>query len=142
MTRLKKIAIDIDPSSKLANIAKDLRSKIAEISLKERGFRPDAMFYCLSALKYFKEKTKKEINMITLEIALKGRQGLEVNDPEKKYEINSMKGSFSGLHLFSYLYVGFKIIDPSVDLGLDISNEYEQALKLFEQEKTSGYTIH
>ena len=53
-----------------------------------------------------------------------------------------MKGSFSGLHLFSYMYVGFQIIDPSADLGLDISKEYEEALKLFEQEKTSGYTIH
>jgi tetratricopeptide (TPR) repeat protein len=137
-----KIVIDIDASTKIANSAKELRSKIAEISLKEKGFRPDAMFYCLSALQYFKDKTKKEVNVITLEIALKGRQGLDINDPEKKYKLNSMKGSFSGLHLFSYMYVGFQIIDPSADLGLDISKEYEEALKLFEQEKTSGSTIH
>jgi len=137
-----QIAIGIDGSTKIANIAKDLRSKIASINLKEKGFRMDAMLYCLAALKYFKDKTKKEVNLITLDIAMKGRQGLDVNDPAKKYKLKSIEGSFSGLQLVSYMYVGFKIVDPSIDAGIDIAQEYEAALTLFEQEKPNGYTIH
>jgi tetratricopeptide (TPR) repeat protein len=137
-----KIAIDIDGTTEIAKFSKDMRGKIAEINLKKAGFRTDAMFYCLAALQFFKDKTKEQVNRITLEIALKGRQGLDINDPDQKYNLNTMKGSFSGLQLFSYMYVGFKIIDPSVDLELDISQEYKEALNLFEQEKTSGPTIH
>jgi hypothetical protein len=38
--------------------------------------------------------------------------------------------------------VGFKIIDPSLNVGLDLSEEYKEALILFEQERKYGYTIN
>ena len=137
-----KIAIDFDESTKIASLAKDLRREIAGINLKSKGFRTDAMFYCLGALQFFAGKKSEEIRKVAFEIGLKGRQGLDINDPGKKYTINSMSGSFTGLHLVSYMYVGFKIIDPSLDIGLDLSEEYKEARRLFEQERPYGYTIH
>lgn len=136
------IAISIDGTTKIADFSKDLKSRIAEISLKKEGFRTDAMFYCLSALQFFKSKTKKDINLITLEIALKGAEGLDVNDPAERYSIKSLKGTFSGLHLFCYMYVGFQVIDSTANLGMDISQEYNEALRLFEQGNANGHTIH
>lgn len=137
-----KVAIDLDESTKIASLAKDLRREIAGINLKSKGFRTDAMFYCLGALQFFAGKKSEEIRKVAFEIGLKGRQGLDINDPGKKYTINSMSGSFTGLHLVSYMYVGFKIIDPSLDIGLDLSEEYTEARRLFEQERPHGYTIH
>lgn len=136
------MAIDLDGASEIANLAKELRGKIAEINLKKAGFRTDVVFYCVSAMRHFRGKTKEQVNRITLEIALLGRQGLDINDPDQKYTLKTMKGSFSGLQLFSFMYVGFRIIDPTIDAGMDISREYEEALRLFEQEKPHGYTLH
>jgi hypothetical protein len=50
-----------------------------------------------------------------------------VNDPAQKYSINSIPGKFSGLHLLCIEYVGFQLIDPSLDLGFDLSAEYAEA---------------
>ena len=137
-----KIAIALDESSKIAGLAKDLRRDIAEINLKSEGFRTDAMIFCLSALKFFKEKTIAEAKQVTFEIGIKGKNGLDINGPDKKYTLNTMEGSFTGLQLVSYMYVGFKIIDPSLNVGLDLSEEYKEALILFEQERKYGYTIN
>ena len=137
-----KIAIDLDESSKIADMAKDLRREIAGINLKAKGFRPDAMFYCLSALQFFKDKTPEKVRQVAFEIGMKGRQGLDINNPDKKYTLDSMDGSFTGLQLVSYMYVGFKMIDPKLDVGLDLSEEYQQALGLFSKERPHGYTLH
>ncbi len=137
-----KITIDLDESTKIASLAKNLRREIAGINLKSKGFRTDAMFYCLSALQLFKGKTAEQVKQIAFEIGVKGEQGLDINDPNKKYTLNSMSGSFTGLRLVSYMYVGFKIIDPGIDVGLDLSEEYREALRLFNQERPHGYTIH
>jgi tetratricopeptide (TPR) repeat protein len=137
-----KIAIDLDESSKIADMAKDLRREIAGINLKAKGFRPDAMFYCLSALQFFKDKTPERVRQVAFEIAMKGRQGLDINNPDKKYTLESMDGSFTGLQLVSYMYVGFMMIDPKLDVGLDLSEEYQQALGLFGKERPHGYTLH
>jgi tetratricopeptide (TPR) repeat protein len=137
-----KIAIDLDKSTKIAGMAKDLMREIAEISLKAKGFRTDAMFHCISALQFFKDKTPEQVRQIAFEIGMKAREGLDVNNPEKKYTLDSMDGSFTGLQLISYMYVGFKMIDPTLDIGLDLSEEYKQAIGLFSKEMPHGYTIH
>jgi len=137
-----KITIDLDESSKIASLAKELRREIAGINLKSKGFRIDAMFYCMSAKQYFENKTIEQIRQITFEIGLKGRDGLDINDPNKKYTLRTMEGSFTGLQLVSYMYVGFKIIDPNIDIGLDLSEEFTEALKLIEKERSYGHTIH
>jgi tetratricopeptide (TPR) repeat protein len=136
------IAITLDESTKIAGMAKDFRREIAEISLKAKGFRSDAMFYCLSALQFFKDKTPEQVKQVAFEIGMKGRQGMDINNPDKKYTLDSMDGSFTGLQLVSYMYVGFKMIDPKLDTGLDLSEEYKQALGLFSKERPHGYTLH
>jgi tetratricopeptide (TPR) repeat protein len=137
-----KVAIDLDESTKIAGMAKDFRREIAEINLKAKGFRADAMFYCLSALQFFKDKTLEQVKQVAFEISMKGRQGMDINKPDKKYTLDSMGGSFTGLQLVSYMYVGFKMIDPKLDIGVDLSEEYKQALGLFSKERPHGYTIH
>jgi len=137
-----KVAISLDESTKIAGMAKDFRREIAEITLKEKGFRSDAMFYCLAALQFFQDKTTEQVRQVTFEIGARGRQGLDINNPDKKYTLDSMDGSFSGVQLVSYMYVGFEMIDPEQDIGLDLSEEYKQALGLFSKERPHGYTIH
>lgn len=137
-----KVVIALDESTKIAGLAKDLTREIAEINLKSQGFRTDAMFYCLGALQFFDGKKSEEIREVAFEIGLKGTQGLDINNPDKKYTLTSMLGTFTGLQLVSYMYVGFKIIEPSIDTGLDLSEEYKEALRLFKQESSYGYTIH
>jgi hypothetical protein len=41
-----------------------------------------------------------------------------------------LPGKFPGLQLLCIEYIGFKQIDPSVDLGFDLSAEYAAALAL------------
>lgn len=126
-----KIVIKNSNDLNLLELAKDLRRKIAEINLKSDGFRIDAMFYCLGALEYFKNYKIKDVQKISFEIALKGQSGLDVNNPNKKYNLNSMAGEFSGLQLVCYMYVGFKTFAPEQDIGMDFSEEYNMAKKLF-----------
>lgn len=64
------------------------------------------------------------------EIALLGRGGLDVNDSTPTYTLTSMEGSFSGLQLVCYMYVGFKRIEPGLDAGFELSREYEKARAL------------
>ena len=59
-----------------------------------------------------------------------GSRGLDVNNPGKKYSVASLEGGFSGLHLLCIEYVGFQMIDPSIDLGFDLSSEYQAAFAL------------
>jgi len=42
----------------------------------------------------------------------------------------SPTSKFSGLHLLCIEYVGFQLIDPSIDIGFDLSAEYAAARKV------------
>ena len=130
-----KSVINKSNNSELLEPAKDLRRKIAEINLKSSGFRIDVMFYCLGALEHYKNCNNKDIQEIPFEIGLKGQDGLDVHNPEKKYNLKSMSGEFTGLQLVSYMYVGFKIIKPEVDIGMDFSEEYKTAQELFNKKR-------
>ena len=59
-----------------------------------------------------------------------GAKGLSVTDPSTKYQLRSLSEDFTGLHLLCIEYVGFKIIDPNVDIGFDISAEYAEACRV------------
>ena len=67
---------------------------------------------------------------ITLEVALKGQSGLDINDPEQKYTLKSLPGKFSGMHLVCIMYVGVKALDPNADAGIDLSQEYATTMAL------------
>jgi tetratricopeptide (TPR) repeat protein len=109
-------------------------TKIAEATLRFAGdLRMDVVMYCLSALQRFNEMGRKKLHVVLLEIALVGRAGLDVNDPSRKYHLQSMEGSFTGLQLVAYLFTGFKVIGESMDVGMDLSREYETARQLWER---------
>ena len=128
--------LEMDAPPKIQELAKDGLREIAMKNLKSKGFRADAVFYCLGAINFFKNKSMKEIQDISFEIGLKGRSGLDINDPQRKYQIISMPGTFTGLQLVCYMYVGFRLIAPERDIGIDLSDEYRAALQLVgEREK-------
>ncbi|HTW93044.1 MAG TPA: tetratricopeptide repeat protein [bacterium] len=118
--------------------AKEMRREILNRDLHQQDLRPDAVFYCLGALELFKDKPDEYVREVTFEIGLLGRSGLDVNNPDRKYRLKCLPGEFSGLHLVSIMYVGFRRIDPSVDVGMDFAREYVAARKLFESDGAPG----
>ena len=133
---LKRIA-ELSPYTDLAERAKSARNEIASITMRrETGTEPriDAVMYCLAALQKFNELGNQKAQTITYEIAMLGRDGLNINNPEKKYTLKSMPGEFTGMQLISYMYVGLKQMDPNLDPGIDLENEYKTALDLFGKE--------
>jgi tetratricopeptide (TPR) repeat protein len=140
--RYLRKTIEIGEFSPVSQMAKDLLREIAAITLKAQGFRTDAMFYCIHALKLFDKIGQAETKKIAFEIALKGQQGLDINDPSKKYTLNSLEGVFTGLQLVSYMFVGFKRIASGMDVGIDLSEEYEMALHFMELKGMYEYSIN
>lgn len=128
---LFKKLIAAHKNATITELAKTARRELALESLRSKGFRMDVVMYCLGALELFSSKPRDAIVAIVSEIALLGRSGLDINSPEKKYRLKSLTGEFSGLHLLSYMYVGFRILDEEMDIGADLSSEYHAAVKLF-----------
>lgn len=128
-----KKVIDLDEYSKIAKAAQDALRKIAEQSFKTLTPgtpRPDAVMYCLGALETFAKMSRADVQTIAFEIAAKGQSGLDTNDPTPKYQLKSLAGNFSGLHLVCLLYVAFKSIAQEADVGFDLSKEYAAAQAL------------
>lgn len=133
-----RTVIGIDEYSQFAQQAKKRFSSLAQEGFRQKLIgvpRPDAVMYCLSALKHFDGLSQEKIQQIVFEIGMLGTKGFEVNDPAQQYQLRSMPGRFSGLHLVSFLYVGFKQIAPEHNAGFDLSEEYEVACKMFEEKK-------
>jgi tetratricopeptide (TPR) repeat protein len=129
--------LEMDASSNLKELARDGLREIAMIHLKSKGLRMDAVMYMVSALRQFERESESRVREITFEISLKGRGGFDINNPDKEYTIHSLPGAFTGLQLVSYMYVGFKKIAPNQDTGVDLSQEYEMALQLFESKEVT-----
>lgn len=90
-----------------------------------------SVMYCLSALERFEKMSRPEITQIVSEIAILGQAGLDYASSEQKYRLVAVPGeTFSGLQLMCLMYVGFKDIQPTVDVGMDLREPYEMALKL------------
>lgn len=125
--------IALAPDSELAENMRTARGQIAHAAFRSRGrgFRPDAMAYCMAALDTFDAMTPEAVRTVAMEIAILGRQGFDVNDPAKKHTLRTLPGKdYSPLQLVSMLYVAFKRIDASKDIGFDLSAEYDAALAL------------
>ena len=128
-------SIEIDPHSRTAERAKAARSAIAS-----RGFRiesigrtrGDAVMHCLTALEVFEQLAPADALAVVSEIAALGQGGLNVDDSARQYSLTSLAGrQFSGLQLVAMMYVGMKGVDPTADVGFDLSKEYEQAREMF-----------
>lgn len=119
------------------NLAKDLQREIAEKSFSKDGLRMDAVYYCIGALEKYNEMAYTQIQGITFEISMLGRSGLDPSDSNTRYELSSIPGDFTALQLLCFMYVGFKILKPEIDIGFDLSKEYSAAKAMFE--KQHGY---
>jgi len=110
-----------------AEMARDRLREMAEKSFKSGGLRMDAVQFCYEALTRFDTMTEDAVQTTVNEIALLGRHGLDPHDAEKSQTLESMVGSFSGLQLICFLYVGMKRVAPEQDIGFDVSSEYDVA---------------
>ncbi len=125
--------IDMDPLSEIAEMARSDRRTLAHETMRDNvggGLRMDAVYYCLDAMKKFREMGDIKMRAAVHEIAVLGRGGLDINDPAERYTLKSIPGKFSGLQLVSFMYTGFRMIDPTLDIGIDFSREYAEAEKL------------
>jgi len=132
--------IDVDEYSPIAERARDALRAIAQKTFRDRlpgVARPDAVMYCLGAIEKFEKMSPSDVQRTAFEIATLGMKGLNVNDPDQNYQLKSLPGSFSGLHLVCLMYVGFKIIAPEQDIGFDLSKEYGAAKSMHEGKATS-----
>ena len=89
--------------------------------------------YCLAAMDKFAKDGPGVRQSVTFEIAMLGRNGLDINDPTQKYTLKSMPGKFSGLQLVSYMYVGMRQLAPEMNPGIDLSKEYAAAMQMRER---------
>ncbi len=97
------------------------------LKLKE----PATVMYLMNALERFEHMTSEEIKSIAFEIGTLGTAGIDFTKADRRYSLKSIpQEQFSGLQLLSFMYVGFKKIDPNLDTGLDFKDAYEAALKL------------
>ena len=129
---LYKLIIDLAPASPQAERAMSRRHEMAYEGFREVGeMRPDAVMYCLDALKIFSQMTDKEIAGVAMETATLGQSGLEVNNSESSYELRTIPGHYSGLNVVCILHTAIQKLTPGTDSGFDVQAEYEEALKLF-----------
>ncbi len=130
---LYRKAIDIDASSKIAEIARGRLSEIPQkiFRSKTRGAeRMDPVMYLLGAIEKFAGLSRKEVEKIGYEVATLGMNRFDVNDSREKYQLRSLPGQFSGLHMVCLMYAVFKIINPTADIGFDLANEYAVAQQM------------
>lgn len=125
--------IDADSLSEIAEMARTALRNLAHETMMSNvsgGLRMDAVFYCLEGMNKFREMGDTKMRALVYEIAVLGKGGLDINDSAKIYTLKSMPGNFSGLYLVSLMYTGFRMIDPTMDCGIDLSQEYAEAEKL------------
>ena len=114
----------------IAEEAKKVLNRSARDDLRgavKDGIRPDAVEYMTAAFKRFSAQPKESVGRIVLEIARLGETGLAVNDPSRRYTLETLDGEFTGLQLLSYMHVGMKMFKPDVDTGSGLDREYEIA---------------
>ncbi len=130
--------IELDASSNVAELARGRLSEIAHATFRSRApgvERLDAVMYLLGAIQKFDAMSKKDVQKIGLEVATVGMRGLDVNDSSQKYQLKSLPGRYSGLHMVCLMYAAFKIIQPTADVGFDLSQEYAAAMQMKSQRK-------
>ena len=125
--------IEIDANSSVAEAAREERTTLAQENFRVGApddVQPDAVMYCLGAIKKFDKMKREEVEKIGFEIAILGQQGLDTSDAKTKYRLKSMPGEFTGLQLICTMFVAFKILSPEQGMGFDLDREYEVAKRL------------
>lgn len=128
-------AVKISPHSELADQARAGSNLLAQSGfdrVRQVVPRQDAVHYCLDALQRFAKLSPGELQKLSLELAMAGRNGFAVHDPNSRYRVKGLEGEFSGLAMTCFLYVAMQRVAPGTDIGFDVSVEYEQAKQMFE----------
>ena len=129
-----RVAVEINPHSDLAE-----QARAGSNALSQSGFdkvrqvtpRQDAVHYCLGAMQQLSNMDAAELKKLTLELAMVGRNGFEVQNPASRYRVKGLEGEFSGLAMVCFLYVAMQRIAPGTDIGFDLAEEYEIAKRMF-----------
>jgi len=122
--------IELDPESRTAEAARRELSRIAEKTFRNRGaggVRPDAILYCVEAMKTFRGMDNQQLGPILMELAQIGSGGLDIHNPEIRYTVKSLTGDFSALKIVCFMYVAAQRLIPGQDIGIDLSKEYALA---------------
>lgn len=122
--------LEVNSRTPIADAAREMRTSLAHQTFREKGGsgpRMDAVMYLLGAIQKFDRMSKAQVQKIAFEIAILGQRGLDMNDSAQKYQLRSLEGEFSGLHLVCLMYAGFKVLDPTLDAGIDLTKEFEVA---------------
>jgi len=128
-----QMVLDMPGPEQLRALAKNGLREIAVRGLKSRGPRMDAVFYLLDAMRLFRGRPLEEVREIAFEIGILGQHGLDINDPKETHVLRALPGrAFSALELLCIMYVGFKLIEPGMDIGVDLSEEWGMAERLVE----------
>ena len=79
--------LEMEAPEDLRRLARNGLREIAARELKARGPRMDAVFYLLDALRLFRGKSLEEIREIAFEIGMRGKYGLDINDPKSSHAL-------------------------------------------------------
>lgn len=68
---------------------------------------------------------------IAFEIGMLGQYGLDINDPQESHVLRALPGRvLSALQLICIMYAGFKRIEPGMDIGVELGEEWGMAERL------------
>jgi len=121
------------PDHQVGEMAEEALTRIGHDELRaavDGGLRMDAVMYMQAAFDRFAKLDQAKVGQIVMEIALLGRNGLEINKPAVRYTLQNLEGEFSGLALLAYMHVGFRMFDAKGDAGTGLDREYEAAVKM------------
>jgi hypothetical protein len=121
------------PEHQAGEMAEEALTRIGQEEMRaavDGGLRMDAVMYMQAAQDRFAKLDQAKVGQIVMEIALLGRNGLEINKPAVRYTLQNLEGEFSGLALLAYMHVGFRMFDRKGDAGTGLDREYEAAVKM------------
>ena len=126
--------LDMNAPENLQAVARDGLRELAVGEPQPLGLAIDAVFYLLDAIRIFRGKTFMQMQEAVSEINALGRHVSDLNDPMARYTLRSIPGEFSPFQLVCILYAGLRQSMPGRNIGIDLSEEYDLALKLAESE--------
>jgi hypothetical protein len=95
-----------------------------------------SVLYLLDTLDRFRSLPIDTIREIAFEIGLLAQHGIDFESSKQRYNLRSLPAErFSALQLMAMMYAGFKAFEPTLDIGIDLKNEYDLASKLHEGSK-------
>ena len=118
------------PDDPVGDIARKARNRLSNDNLHQTvdgNIRMDAVMYMQGAMEDFAKLPREAVGQIVMEIARLGQNGLQINDPNVRYNLDSKPGDYSGLHLLSMMHVGIRLFDPAADTGSGLDREYQLA---------------